>query len=234
VAKLRIFSKCSEGDICLILFLTLFVTISKREQFIKTLNRFAPEAFTEYLTDLILAAKVTFKIVPGRSTKLGDFRVKQGQEKPTITVNGDLNPYSFLVTAIHELAHLEAFRDHGMRIQAHGIEWKQAYRRLMEPVLLSKQLPVDVEKALWKNFTNTKASSCTDLQLSRTLKQFDVKQGTTLEEIPHKSTFHLNGKSFEKGLLRRSRYLCTELKTGKPYLVHALATVEIMEKYEHK
>ena len=207
---------------------------SKREQFIETLNRFAPEAFTEYLTDLILSAKVKFKIVPGRSTKLGDFRVKAGEEKPTITVNGDLNKFSFLVTAIHELAHLEAFRDHGHRIQAHGMEWKQAYRRLMEPILVSKELPTDVEKALWKNFTNTKASSCTDIQVSRTLKLYDKSPGTTLEEIPHKSMFHLNGKSFEKGLLRRSRYLCTELKTGKPYLVHALATVELIEKYEHK
>ena len=92
------------------MFLTLFVSNSKREQFIETLNRFAPEAFTAYLTDLILSAKVKFKIVPGRSTKLGDFRVKAGEEKPTITVNGDLNKFSFLVTAIHELAHLEAFQ----------------------------------------------------------------------------------------------------------------------------
>ena len=216
------------------MFLTLFVQPTKRELFIQTLKRFTPEAYTEYLADLILAAKVKFKIVPGRSTKLGDFRVKQGEEKPTITVNGDLNQYSFLITAIHELAHLDAFRNYGWRIIPHGIEWKQAYRRLLEPVLVSKQLPSELEKALWKNFTHTKASSCTDIQLSRTLKQFDKNPGLTLEEIPHKSIFHLNGKSFEKGLLRRSRYLCTELKTGKPYLVHALATIEIIEKYEHK
>ena len=207
---------------------------SKRDQFIQTLNRFAPEAFTAYLADLILAAKVTFKIVPGRSTKLGDFRVKSNDEKPTITVNGDLNSYSFLITSIHELAHLQAFREHGWRIQAHGMEWKQAYRQLLEPILVSKNLPENLEKALWKNFTNTKASSCTDIQLSRTLKMYDKNPATTLEEIPHKSIFHLNGKSFEKGLLRRSRYLCTELKTGKPYLVHALATVQIIEKHEHK
>ena len=111
---------------------------SKREQFIETLNRFAPEAFTEYLTDLILSAKVKFKIVPGRSTKLGDFRVKAGEEKPTITVNGDLNKFSFLVTAVHALAPLEVFRDHGYCIHAHGMEWNDAYRRFMEPILVSK------------------------------------------------------------------------------------------------
>lgn len=189
---------------------------SKRDHFIQTLHRFTPEAFTEYLADLILAAKVRFKIVPGRSTKLGDFRVKSGEEKPTITVNGDLNKYAFLITAIHELAHLDAFRNYGWRIVPHGEEWKQAYRKLLEPILVSKQLPHDLEKALWKNFTHTKASSCTDMQLSRTLKQFDKNPGLRLEEIPHKSVFHLNGKTFEKGLLRRSRYLCTELKTENP------------------
>lgn len=205
---------------------------SKKEHFIETLNRFVPDSFADYLADLILKANVKFKIVPGRSTKLGDFRIKQQGEKPIITVNGDLNPYAFLITAIHELAHLHAFRDHGIRIQAHGIEWKEAYRKLLLPILETGKLPEGLQKALWINYTNTKASSCADLQLSRVLRKFDLQKTSTLEELPSNSHFQLNGKFFEKGLLRRSRYLCTELKTGKTYLVHALATVQIIEKNE--
>lgn len=206
--------------------------LDKKVQFSNILLRFAPEQFVPYLTDLILKSKVKFKIVPGRSTKLGDFRIIIGEQKPVITINGDLNKFSFLITTLHELAHLNTWRLYGNRVPPHGLEWKNAFRALLEPVLLSKLLPEDVEKALWKTFTNTKASSCTDLNLSRTLKKYDASNNSlVLEEIPINTHFSLNGKVFEKGLLRRSRYLCKELKSGKQFLVHALATVQLIKPY---
>ena len=205
----------------------------KKQQFYHTLSRFAPDFFVEYLVELILNAKVIFKIVPGRSTKLGDFRVRSEGEKPIITVNGNLNKFAFLITTLHELAHLNTFRQYGIRVAPHGMEWKNAFRALLEPVLLSKQLPNDIEKVLWNTFTNTKASSCSDLNLSRVLKKYDKPSDqNSLEEIPVASHFSLNGRAFEKGLLRRSRYLCKELKSGKQYLIHALATVQLIKPYE--
>lgn len=205
----------------------------KRQQFHLTLSRFAPDFFVDYLVELILNAKVIFKIVPGRSTKLGDFRIRSEGEKPIITVNGNLNKYAFLITTLHELAHLNTFRQYGIRVAPHGMEWKNAFRALLEPVLLSKQLPKDIEKVLWNTFTNTKASSCSDLNLSRVLKKYDKPSDqTSLEEIPVASQFSLNGRTFEKGLLRRSRYLCKELTSGKQYLIHALATVQLIKPYE--
>ena len=205
----------------------------KKQQFYHTLSRFAPDFFVEYLVELILNAKVVFKIVPGRSTKLGDFRVRSEGEKPIITVNGNLNKFAFLITTLHELAHLNTFRQYGLRVAPHGLEWKNAFRALLEPVLLSKQLPNDIEKVLWNTFTNTKASSCSDLNLSRVLKKYDKPSDQiSLEEIPVASHFSLNGRAFEKGLLRRSRYLCKEITSGKQYLIHALATVQLIKPYE--
>ncbi len=205
----------------------------KKQYFYQTLARFAPDFFVEYLVELILQAKVKFKIVPGRSTKLGDFRVKSVGEKPVITVNGNLNKYAFLITTLHELAHLNTYRQHGNRVAPHGLEWKNAFRALLEPVLLSKQLPSEIEKALWNTFINTKASSCSDIHLSRVLKKYDLpSDDISLEQIPAASHFSLNGRAFEKGLLRRSRYLCKELNSGKQYLIHALATVQLIKPYE--
>jgi hypothetical protein len=113
------------------------------------------------------------------------------------------------------------------------MEWKNAFRTLLEPILVSKNLPNDIEKALWKSFTNTKASSCSDLNLSRALKKYDAPSNDiSLEEIPLASNFSVNGRTFEKGLLRRSRYLCKELTSGKQYLIHALATVQLINTYE--
>lgn len=205
----------------------------KKQYFHQTLARFAPEFFLEYLVELILDAKVKFKIVPGRSTKLGDFRIRSEGEKPVITVNGNLNKYAFLITSLHELAHLNTYRQYGNRVAPHGLEWKNAFRALLEPVLLSKKLPTDIEKVLWNTFTNTKASSCSDIHLSRVLKKYDLpSDDISLEQIPAASHFSLNGRAFEKGLLRRSRYLCKELTSGKQYLIHALATVQLIKPYE--
>lgn len=205
----------------------------KKQQFSIALLRFIPDSFVDYVVDLILDAKVKFKIVPGRSTKLGDFRVRSEGEKPIITVNGNLNKYAFLITTLHELAHLHTYRQLGIGVAPHGLEWKNAFRALLEPVLLSKKLPVDIEHALWKSFTNTKASSCSDLNLSRVLRKYDAPSTQiSLEEIPVSSHFEINGKTFEKGLLRRSRYLCKDLKSGKQYLIHALATVQLIKPHE--
>lgn len=204
-----------------------------KQQFHATFSRFVPDSFVDYIVELTINAKVKFKIVPGRSTKLGDFRVRSEGEKPVISVNGNLNKYAFLITTLHELAHLNTYRKYGNRVAPHGLEWKNAFRELLEPVLLSKNLPNDIEKVLWNTFTNTKASSCSDIHLSRVLKKYDLpSDDISLEQIPAASHFSLNGRAFEKGLLRRSRYLCKELKSGKQYLIHALATVQLIKPYE--
>lgn len=202
----------------------------KRQHFIDTLSRFVPAHFAPYLTDCILNANIQFKIVPGRKTKLGDFRTSPLQKKPIITVNGDLNPYSFLITSLHELAHLDTYRKHGWRVAAHGAEWKAAFRDRLLPVLESETLPADLQKVLWKSWTQLKASSGTDLHLSRALKAYDKKEEThTLESLPLHAEFLLNQKCFKKGQLRRTRYLCTEIGSNKQYLVHALAAVTPIE-----
>ncbi len=204
--------------------------VDKRNRFLETLKRFVPENFAPYLTDEILAGKVVFKIVSGRKSKLGDFRSNPEGGLPTITVNGDLNPYSFLITSLHELAHLHTFQRYGNRVQPHGEEWKNAFRKLLLPVLDSKELPKSLENALWRTFTVTKASSCSDIHLTRELRKYDKNEaGLTLEEIPKNTTFVLNGRVFTKGNLRRSRYICTEVASGKQFLVHALANIQLVK-----
>ncbi|MBM3916452.1 MAG: sprT domain-containing protein [Sphingomonadales bacterium] len=197
----------------------------KRDQFISTLSKFAPADFAPYLADCILAAGVQFKIVPGRKTKLGDFRSHPLQRKPIITVNGDLNPYSFLITSLHEIAHLDTYRQYGFDVEPHGLEWKNAFRHRLIPLLESKQLPPNLQRALEKSFTKLKAASGSDLHLSRILKTFDARQVTLLEQLPIHAEFILQNKYFIKGELRRTRYLCTEKSSKRVYLIHALAAV---------
>lgn len=192
------------------------------------LGRYLPEFFIEYVIQLLKENPVRFKIVKPRKTKLGDFRFGDANSKPQITVNGNLNQYSFLVTTIHEFAHLIAFERYGRRINPHGKEWKAVYCELLLPVVNSGELPEELETAIRFSMSNVKASSCTDHQLQRTLMEFDEKNHfhEPLERLEKNSIFALNGRLFEKGELRRTRYLCTELSSRKKYLVSALALVE--------
>lgn len=201
---------------------------NRREQYHRVLSKYLPEDFVDQVTDLLIKHTVHFKIVKPRKTKLGDFRVNGPNDKPQITVNGDLNPYAFLVTTLHEFAHLLSFQEYGPRIAPHGPEWKQTYRELLYPVLESNALPDRLKKALEHSILHMKASSSNDLQLQRVLLTFDERDDnmTTLESLEKNSTFALNGRIFLKGKLRRTRYLCTEIRSGRQFLISALAQVE--------
>ncbi|MDX2362158.1 MAG: sprT domain-containing protein [Crocinitomicaceae bacterium] len=170
---------------------------------------------------------MTFKVVKPRKTKLGDFRAGRYGEKHQITINGNLNKFSFLITTVHEFAHLITFNDFGPRVKAHGPEWKKIYSDLLLPYVESGLLPKDIEDNLMNSLINVKASSCSDINLQRVLIKYDKPTNGTvpLEALEKNSTFALNGRQFTKGILRRTRFLCTEEKTNKQYLVNALAQV---------
>ncbi len=207
--------------------------LRKREKIIEGFKKFLPAGFEEIVVDLFLSSPVKFKIVPPRKTKLGDFRIGSGMEKPQITVNGDLNPYSFLITTLHEFAHLHTFQQHGNRVNPHGEEWKANFRKLLLPIINSNKLPKNIEHALVDSLVSLKASSCTDLKLSRILKSYDdLKDGVEiLERLPKNTIFALNGREFIKGELRRKRFLCEETISKRMYLVNALAEVYPIKKH---
>lgn len=205
--------------------------MTKREQIEQKLEKFIPAAFTGYVADLLFSSKVAFKVSKPRKTKLGDYRPPFKSDYHRITVNGDLNPYQFLITTLHEFAHMQTYIDHGWQVKAHGLEWQNKFSQLLSPLLDAEEIPRDIKLALRNSVNKPKASSCTDLALSRVLKRYDSEKHTliTVEELRENECFILNNKSFKRGKLRRKRYMCEEIGTGKLYLVHCLAEVERIE-----
>lgn len=201
--------------------------LRKRDKVLAGFKKFLPAGFEDIVVDLFLASPVRFKIVAPRKTKLGDFRTGFGLEKPIITVNGDLNPYSFLITTLHEFAHLHTYQQYGNRVNPHGDEWKANFRKLLIPVIHSGKLPKDIENALVDSLVSLKASSCSDHKLSRVLKNYDeAKEGIEiLERLPKNTIFALNGREFIKGELRRKRFLCEETISKRMFLINSLAEV---------
>ena len=205
--------------------------MDKSTTFNNVLAKYLPDAFVPYICDLIISSHVKFKIVAPRRSKLGDFRSSNMRtEKSQISINGNLNPYAFLITTLHEIAHLNTFNHYGNRVTPHGKEWKIEFASLLKPILNNNQLPNDLKKVLEKSIKNLKASSYSDIELSRILKKYDSAKGTyLLEDLNEDCLFKLNKKVYSKGKLRRTRYLCKEISSGKSYLVHALAEVNIIE-----
>ncbi|MEL6484395.1 MAG: SprT-like domain-containing protein, partial [Bacteroidota bacterium] len=148
-----------------------------------------------------------------------------------ITVNASLNPYRFLITLVHEIAHLVAFEKFGRRIKPHGLEWKRTFQHLMIPFIRPEIFPSALLPLIAHHFKNPKASSSTDARLSIALKAYDTEDRVNqyIFEIPEGSTFRIyNGKLFKKGNKRIKRYECVELGTGKVYLFQPNAEVELI------
>ena len=198
-----------------------------RLKYRKALSKYIQSEYIDYVIDLMLRYPCYFKISKPRKTKLGDFRANVGGMH-SISVNGDLNQYSFLITTLHEFAHLITYNEHKWKVKPHGIEWKNNYTKLILPIIELGHLPSELNKVLLGSLHNVKASSCTDKKLHRVLLSYDkLDEGLNyLERIDHDSDFELNGKTFKKGNLRRTRYVCMEHSTQKTYLVNALAKVK--------
>lgn len=202
-----------------------------KEKYKSALSRYIPDAFVDNVVDLLIEHPVVFKISKPRKTKLGDFRSQRNGKKHQITVNGDLNEYAFLITTLHEFAHLIVHKEHGHNVKPHGLEWKTVFGNLLIPIIESNDLPEDIANALNRSINNVKASSCSDQQLYRVLLRYNEQNDnmTVLESLEKNSTFELNGKTYVKGVLRRTRFLCTETSSKKQYLVNALTHVREIE-----
>ena len=202
------------------------MSISK-EKYRTVLKKYLPEEYTEVVVDLLTKHPVQFKISKPRKTKLGDFRA-QPFGKHQISINNNLNPYSFLITTIHEFAHLVTYEKYKWNVKPHGKEWQNIYSKMIYPLIEEGNLPEDISNVLLNSLINVKASSCSDLKLQRVLMSYDKLENgfVLLEKLDKNSTFALNGKEFSKGILRRTRYMCMENKTQKVYLVNALAKVK--------
>lgn len=200
------------------------------EQYKAILHKYIPERSVDQIYDWIRTYGVHLKISRKRSTKLGDYRPPQNGNGHQITVNHDLNKYAFLVTLVHEIAHLIVWETHGRKARAHGKEWKETYRRLMTPMLEGDIFPEDAKGAIRKYLERSYASSASDLHLGRTLMKYDARPGITLESLEEGSIFSLpNGKTYKKGALNRKRYRCMRMDNKRVYLVSPLVLVRLPE-----
>lgn len=197
------------------------------------LSKYMPKDAAPIISTWINDTGCQFRISRSRRTKLGDYTSPFNGNPHRISVNRDLNPYAFLITTIHEFAHLQTWQRFKNNVKPHGTEWKQSYQELMRPFLKLPIFPSDVLQAIVVYMDNPAASSCTDLNLFRVLKTYDKNSDfplTTVEDVAEGSIFTIKGgRVFQKKEKVRKRYKCVELATKKMYLFHPVAEIVLLD-----
>ena len=201
----------------------------KKEVPIGQLQDYLPPGTYEAVLGYLRQYKVHLTVARERKSILGDYRHRTHQDNHRISVNGNLNTYSFLITLLHELAHLLTFEQFGNKVLAHGREWKTIYSKVLAQFLEHKIFPADIEAELLRSLQNPAASTCAEDGLLRVLRNYDAKEDhhRLVEEIALNGLFRLkDGRVFKKEGKLRKRYRCIEVKTGKVYLFSPVYEVE--------
>jgi len=204
----------------------------KQEVPISQLQDYLPAGTYEPVLSYLRQFKVHLTVAKERKSILGDYRHRTHHDNHRISVNGNLNKYSFLITLLHELAHLLTFEQFGNKVMAHGREWKIIYGRLLDQFLQHKVFPPDIEKELLLSLQNPAASSCAEDGLLRILRRYDASGSKfrLVEEIMQQAIFRTDdGRVFQKGKKLRKRFQCKEIKTGRIYLFSPVYEVELID-----
>lgn len=189
----------------------------------RVLTRLMPEGHAEAAIAQLIRCNCHFRLSPARSTKFGDFRAGRGPVKPIISVNRDLPPPLFLLTFLHELAHVEVWNAFHGRVAPHGKEWKNAYRNLTLPFVEAGAFPPEAKQSLLQHLASAPATLSRNSPLLRYLGlESDRIEGPRVRHLKPGEHFVISGgRKFVLGEKRRTRYLCVDLGNKRQYLVHA-------------
>lgn len=201
----------------------------KQEVPISQLQDYLPPGTYEPVLAYLREYRVHLTIAKERRSILGDYRHSTHYTNHRISVNGNLNPWSFLITLLHELAHLLTFERYGNKVLSHGKEWKTLYGGILSRFIGHKIFPEDIEAALQQSLRNPAASSCAEDGLIRVLRKYDTAKShqRLVEEITTDGLFRTSdGRIFRKGEKLRKRFRCVEIKTGRVYLFSPVYEVE--------
>ena len=185
-----------------------------------------PEKSKKKVIKLLESEPVIIRVTKKRISKHGDFRIKANGDF-FITINESTNPYRFLITLLHEIAHYIVFKKYSSRSKPHGPEWKLAYRKILLPFLNKQIFPDQICRCLAHYMKNPKASTDRDFNLFMALRKYDKKENYSLIlEIEKGQSFRIKGgRKFIKLNKRRKLYECREVSSNRIYLFSPQAEV---------
>ena len=212
--------------------------MKKEEKSVAFLAQFLPPGSFDLVAPFFRDHTIYLTLTHERRSVLGDYR-NPTRENPVhrISINANLNPYSFLITLLHELAHMFTFQHYKHSVSPHGSEWKDHFRRMLVPFLGKRVFPPDVEKALLSYLHNPAASTCTDPGLFKALYRYDDHEPghKLVDDIPAGGYFKYDdGLVYQKLQKVRTRTRCKQIVSGKMYYFQGIADVCHLANYEQR
>ncbi len=198
------------------------------------LKPYLPENSLTEVREMIEKYQVNIRLAKNRKRIHGTYYRPTKHDGHRISINQNLNPYAFLITFLHEFAHLYSWvYDHSFQ---HGKIWQKHFSSLLLRFITLKAFPIDIETALLLHIENVKSSDFLDVNLSRILQKYDnidLKENEAmLADIPVSAFFSYNNKTYINQGLMRKYYLCKDIATNKKYRFHPLALVQCITKDE--
>lgn len=190
------------------------------------LSKYLPPSVVDKILLILTENKAILRISKTRASKLGDYRPPANGQPHRISVNHDLNPYEFLITLIHEIAHMKCWQQYGKKAKPHGQEWNMLFKKLLNDFNKPGLFPENISEAI--NFYTRPDTTLQQGQdaLKNALKSFEPDTDQlTVEGIPNGETFVYRNQVFEKIEKARKRIKCRRLKDNRLYAFDPLVGV---------
>src|ERR1039458_645563 len=95
--------------------------MKKQETSFSFLEQFLPQGAWEQVAPFFKTHAIHLTLTHERKSVLGDYRHPVADSPyHRISINANLNPYSFLITLLHELAHMFTFVHFEFKAPPHG------------------------------------------------------------------------------------------------------------------
>lgn len=186
------------------------------------LRGYVPNYGISIIDKWVHALSVHFKVVPARKTKLGDCRYAINAKTQTvITLNDNLQPIQFLVTALHELAHSKTFREQGHRVSPHGKEWQNNFKILLAECI--EVCPNPEHKSILQSVHRRPAATSGGNELLQSATK--TEGAHFLKDLNANDIFEFRKRTFKKIKTLRTQVICEDLNNKRHYKIHGLAEV---------
>ena len=197
------------------------------ERSMKAVTPHLPDGWQAAVREMLATNPILVQVVRHRKTKHGDHQVTGKREFSIITVNASGNPWQFVLTLLHEIAHAEVAHHAIRRVAPHGKEWKSAFRRVLYDHRYL--FPADLAAPVMDYARNPTYSADSHGALASALRRHDTLDlRPTVQELALGQRFSLDGKTILiRGQLLRKWFKCTTVD-GRALRVSPMARVHAL------
>lgn len=201
------------------------------ESYKEVLLKYTSPSIADYIVQTFNDFQYQFVISSPRSSKLGDYSPPFGKRHyHRISVNGNLNSYSFFITFLHELAHLKTWLTFKNKVKSHGDEWKKNYIDYLKDAIDKNFFPSDIETALNEHIAKVKSSTTYDYNLVKTLNLHDESSLNSdlvdIGSLENGDYFIFRNRTFQFDRVLRKRISCFLMPDKRKYSFSPIAKVK--------